>query len=141
MSIVRWDPWGDLAALSRDINRTLGTPAGGSGNSWLPPADIFRTDEAFVIRMDVPGMRDGDLQVTVEDGQLTVTLERHADEKVESDQWIRRERGVGVFERSFSLPENVDTDNVHAEKRDGVLHLKLMKRGKPEPKRIEIKAK
>lgn len=137
MSIVRWDPWGELAALQRDVGRSL---TGSAGSSWLPPADIFRTDEAFVIRMDVPGMRDGDLQVAVEDGQLTVALERHADEKVEQDQWIRRERAVGKFERSFSLPEGVEHEMITANLEAGVLELRVPKPREKQPHRIPITA-
>lgn len=137
MSIVRWDPWGELAALQRDVSRTLG---GSSTSTWLPPADIFRTDEAFVIRMDVPGMREGDLQVAVEDGQLKVVLERHDDTKVEQDQWIRRERSVGRFERSFSLPEGVENDMITANLEAGVLELRVPKPREKQPHRIPVTA-
>ncbi|WP_108666614.1 Hsp20/alpha crystallin family protein [Euzebya rosea] len=138
MSIVRWDPWGELAAMQRDVSRTLAGTAGSS--SWLPPADIFRTDDAFVIRMDVPGMREPDLQIAVEDGQLTVSLERHADEKVQDDQWIRRERSVGRFERSFSLPEGVEHEQITANLDAGVLELRVPKPREKQPHRIPITA-
>ena len=136
MAIVRWDPWGELAAFQRDVSRSLS----GAGNSWLPPADIFRTDEAFVIRMDVPGMRESDLEITVEDGQLSVALERHADEKVEQDQWIRRERSVGRFERSFSLPEGVEHEMITANLEAGVLELRVPKPREQQPHRIPVTA-
>lgn len=133
MAVVRWDPWGELAGFQRDVSRALS-----GANSWLPPADIYRTEEAFVIRMDVPGMTGDDLDISVEDGQLTVTLERQADDKVADDQWIRRERSTGKFERSFSLPEGIEPEMITANLEAGVLELRVPKPREKQPRRIPV---
>lgn len=136
MSVVRWDPWGELASIQRDVSRTLS----GQGNSWLPPADIFRTEEAFVIRMDVPGMRDADLDISVEDSQLKVSLERVGDDDIESENWVRRERSTGRFERTFSLPEGVEHEKITANLDAGVLELRVPKPREKQPHRIPVTA-
>lgn len=140
MAIVRWDPFGDIANLQRDMNEMMGWafgPARRTGN-LLPPIDAFRTDEALVVTIELPGVRPDDVEVTVEDGVLTLRGERRADEKVTQEQWVRRERAYGSFERSFTLPDGVNPDMITASFENGLLELRIPHPPEKAPRRISI---
>lgn len=146
MAIVRrWDPWGDIAALQRDVselfNRTLPgtTPTARTQANALPPIDAFRTDEALVVRVDLPGLRPQDVDVSVEEGMLTVSGERPKDD-VGEDAWVRRERPTGYFERSFSLPEGTDAEHISAAFNNGVLELQIPHPPERKPHKVQIEA-
>lgn len=145
MAIVRrWDPWGDIAALQRDVselfNRTLpGTTTARAQANVVPPIDAFRTDEALVVQVDLPGLRPQDVDVSVEEGMLTVSGERPPEE-VGDDAWVRRERPVGYFERSFSLPEGTDAEKISAAFNNGVLELRIPHPPERRPHKVQIEA-
>jgi HSP20 family protein len=140
MAVIRWDPWGELAALQRDVNQMWGRAFGGQGRgaSLVPPIDAFQTDAGLCVRMELPGMGPQDVDITVAEGQLTVSGERRVDEKVEEDRWVRRERAVGQFERSFTLPRGTDPDQITANFENGVLELVIPHPPERQPRRIEI---
>ena len=131
MSITRWDPWGELASLQRDLVR--------SSTAWQPAADVYRTDEAFVVRLDVPGVREQDVSVRTEDGRMIVTAERH-EEKVERENWIRRERATGQFTRTFGLPDGADPDQILANLDRGVLEIRIPHAPERQPRQIPVQA-
>lgn len=145
MAIVRrWDPWGDIAALQRDVselfNRTLpGTPTARTQASLVPPIDAFDTDDALVVRMDLPGFTTEDVDVSVEDGTLTVSGERPT-EDLGDDAWVRRERPTGYFERSFSLPEGTDAEHISAAFNNGVLELRVPHPPERKPHKVRVEA-
>lgn len=132
MSITRWDPWSELATMQRDLIRSTST--------WQPAADVFRTDEAFVVRIDVPGVHEQDLSVQTEDGKLVVTAERGEDVKVDREQWVRRERATGQFTRTFSLPDGANPDLITANLESGVLELRIPHAPERQPRQIPITA-
>lgn len=140
MAVLRWDPWGELASLQRDMQELIGRSgtAGRGEGALLPPIDAYRTTEGMVVRLDLPGMTNEDVDVQVEEGVLTVTGERHVDETVEQDNWIRRERRHGRFERSFTLPEGTDADALSAKMADGVLEITVPHPPERQPRRIEV---
>lgn len=143
MALMRWDPWGELAVLQRDVNelfgRTLGQPARRAA-SLVPPIDAYRTEAGLVIRMELAGMRPEDVEISVADGQLTVSGERRFDEKIGEDQWVRRERAVGHFERAFTLPEGTDSAQITASFENGVLELVIPHPPERQPRKIRITA-
>jgi HSP20 family protein len=141
MTMLRWDPWSEVAALQRDVSDLMGRTAGGAGRGRAPvPAiDAFRDDEGLVVHVELAGMRPQDVEVTVEDGMLTIAGERRAPEVAE-DAWVRRERAIGSFTRSFTLPEGTDPDAIAASFEHGVLELRIPHPPARKPRRIEISA-
>ncbi|HUG84026.1 MAG TPA: Hsp20/alpha crystallin family protein [Euzebya sp.] len=132
MSITRWDPWTELATMQRDLIR--------SSTASQPAADVFRTDEAFVVRIDVPGVREQDLSVQTEDGRMIVSAERGSDPDVDRDHWVRRERPTGQFTRTFSLPEGADPEKITANLEWGVLELRIPHAPERQPRQIPVRA-
>ena len=107
-------------------------------SSWVPSVDIRETDEALSLAMDLPGLTRDDVEIVVEDRTLTVRGERKFEKDVENGNYHRVERTYGAFSRSFSLPANVQTDQVKAHFADGVLSLDLPKVEESKPRKIEI---
>jgi HSP20 family protein len=143
MAVVRWDPWGELAVLQRDVNelfgRTFGQPTRRTA-SLVPPIDAYRTEAGLVIQMELAGMRPDDVEISVAEGQLTVSGTRRLDDKIQDDQWIRRERAVGQFERGFTLPEGTDPAQITASFENGVLELTIPHPPERQPRKIQISA-
>ncbi len=140
MNLVRWDPFADIDALFnrslprlslRDTTRKL---------EWSPSADISETDSEFVIRAELPAVKKEDVQVLMDEGVITIKGERkqHKDEK--SEKYHRVESFYGSFERSFSLPDNVNSDAVHCDSKDGILTVHIPKSAptKSKPRQISV---
>lgn len=144
MAVLRWDPWGELAALQRDVSHLLNRSTAGPGaartatGTLAPPLDAFSTEEGVVVRLDLPGLRPEDVDVSVQDGVLTVAGERAADTDVPEDAWLRRERPAGAFERSFTLPEGTEADKIAASFDFGVLELRIPHPPSQQPRRITV---
>ena len=139
MALLRWDPWGELASLQRDMNEVFTRSSGmGRSGSLLPAIDAFRTDDGTVVRVELPGMKQEDVDVSAHDGMLTICGERTVGDEVAEDAWIRRERAYGRFERSFSLPEGTDPNAIEATFDDGVLELTIPHPEERKPRKIEI---
>ncbi|MGH3664751.1 MAG: Hsp20/alpha crystallin family protein [Egibacteraceae bacterium] len=139
MAVLRWDPWGDLAALQRDVNELFGRTSTRSGG-LVPLIDAYRTGEALVVRVELPGLRPEDVDVSVNDGMLTIGGERKLDADVAEDAWIRRERAVGRFERSFTLPEGTDPGGIQASFDAGLLELRIPHPPERRPHKVPIGA-
>jgi len=107
-----------------------------SGN-WVPPVDVAETQEKIVVRAEVPGIRQEDIQIEFENGLLTIRGERKL-EKNEAMTWHRVERTYGAFSRSFTLPRTVDAEKIAASYRDGILEIDVPKREEAKPKQIRI---
>ena len=128
MAIVRWsDPFREFAQLQNRINRAFSdayrTDEGlmTSGN-WVPPVDIYQNgDHEVVLKAELPDMTREDIDITVDNGTLTVRGEKKFSNEVKEEQFHRIERRYGSFSRSFSLPPTVDTSKVAADYRNGVL--------------------
>lgn len=138
MAVVRWDPWGELALLQRDMNSLLGRQSGRRAEGLIPPMDAFRTSEGLTARIELPGMSPSDVDVAVNDGMLTVSGERKLDAGIGEDAWVHRERPVGRFERSFSLPEGTDPSGIKASFSNGVLELHIPAAPERRPHKIQI---
>ena len=138
MAVLRWDPWGEMALLQRDVNQLLGRTNGRRAEFHVPPMDVFRTGEGLTVRMELPGMRPEDVEVSFNDGVLTVAGERKLDVDVAEDAWVVRERGVGRFERSFSVPKETDANAITASFDAGMLELNIPAPPERRPHKIEI---
>lgn len=125
MAGTRWDPWGELALLQRDMNHLLGRTGGRRAEGLIPPMDVFRTGDGLTARLELPGLGTDDVDVAVNDGMLTVSGERKLDVGVADDAWVHRERAVGRFERSFSLPKGTDPEAITASFDAGILELQI----------------
>lgn len=151
MTMTRFDPFRDLSALQDRVQRLfehslsrLRQGAGSEafeGSSWLPAVDILETDNEIVLKADLPGVNPDDVDISVQDGTLTLKGERRFESGVKEDHYRRVERLYGSFVRSFALPPTVDADQLQAEYRNGVLELTLPKRPKAKPKQIKVAVK
>jgi HSP20 family protein len=146
MTIVRWnDPIREFAQLQNRINRAFGDAYGhgreglASSGTWMPPVDIFQNGEhEIVLKADVPDMTREDIDITVENGTLTIKGQKKVSTDVKEEHYHRIERNYGSFSRSFSLPQTVDTTKVGAEYRNGVLTVRLPLREDAKPRQIKV---
>ena len=150
MAIVRWEPFRDLVTIQDRMNRIFddafrGTGRQGAseedwalGGSWAPPVDIYEHDGTLVLKAELPGIEPKDVDVRVENNVLTLRGERNFDQEVKRESYHRVERAYGTFSRSFTLPSVVDTQNIKAEFKDGVLRVTMPKREEAKPKQIQI---
>ena len=113
---------------------------GGRKFEWAPSTDISETDKEYVIRADLPAVKKEDVQVTVDDGMITIKGERKQQKEDKNEKFHRVESFYGSFERSFSLPENVDADAIRCESKDGILTVHMPKTETPKqtPKQISV---
>ena len=109
-----------------------------ANSSFAPSVDVHETDDSLIFNAELPGMLEKDFEVTVEKNVLTLKGERKFESEEKSDNYHRVERNYGTFQRAFSLPNNVNTDDVQANYTDGVLEIKFAKKAETKPKRIEI---
>ena len=132
--LVRWDPFEEMNRLHDHFFSGKGL----SKQAFRVAVDIREEPDAFYVDAEVPGLAAEDIKVDVEKNVLTLSGERRL-EKEETEGTFRRvERQYGGFSRSFSLPETVDTENISADLKDGVLELKLPKKEAPTPKQISV---
>lgn len=140
--IARWDPFRDMLGLRSEIDRLMGTMAGGPASTlptrWAPSADVIERDDEVVVTAELPGVKDEDVEITVRDGVLRVAGRRELSEKVDEDRYHRIERSYGGFERTFVLPPGVDEDAIHAGIAYGVLKIVIPKPSAQEPRRIAV---
>ena len=137
-------PNSDFKTLQTQLNRifepfarfTAGEEDLVSG-TWVPQVDVAETQEKIVVRAEVPGMRQEDIQIEFENGLLTIRGERQL-EKSEGLTWHRVERVYGGFSRSFTLPRTVDAEKISASYREGILEIEVPKREEAKPKQIRI---
>jgi HSP20 family protein len=147
MAIVRWEPLRDLVAIQDRMNRIFhdafrGVPASEEdwalGGNWAPPVDIYEHEGNLVLKAELPGIDPKNVDVRVENNVLTLQGERTFESEVKREQYHRVERAYGTFSRSFTLPNVVDTANIKAEYKDGVLRVTMAKREEAKPKQISI---
>jgi HSP20 family protein len=143
MTITRWDPFREVVALQNRVNslfRDLNEgedPVAAVG--FVPPVDIYEDAQKVVLKLEVPGIDQKDLDVRIEDHTLTVKGERKFETEEKEQNFHRIERRYGSFYRAFTLPSTVDTESVAASYNAGVLKLELTKKPEAQPKQIAIK--
>ena len=146
MALIRYEPWNLLNQLQREVNRLFETSRFGDEETghmladWMPAVDIKEEPTQFVIHADLPGVDIKDIEITLENGVLTLKGQRAAEKKEETEQYRRVERVRGTFLRRFSLPDAVDAEKVAARCKDGVLEVVVPKREVAQPRRIAIES-
>ena len=138
MTVVRYQPWALLNRLHRELDQTFDTV--GRDANWSPAVDIHEEAERFVVHADLPGVKPADIEITADKGLLSLRGSRNFEQRDDDGHYSRVERVTGKFARSFTLPENVQSDAIKASFKDGVLELTIPKVAKPEPRRIEVHA-
>ena len=146
MTITRWSgPFRDLAHLQDRINRAFGDTYGRNdeglltSGSWVPPVDIYQNgDHEVVLKAELPDMSREDIDISVDNGTLTIKGEKKVSQDVKEEHCHRVERHYGSFSRSFSLPRTVDSTKVGAEYKNGVLTVRLPLREEAKPRQIKI---
>ena len=144
-SITRWDPFRDLLNLQGEMTRLFGRAYGseeaeGARTSWAPPIDIYETPEAYRVVAELPGFTPDEVDVTVNEGTLTIKGERKFYNEVNEENFHRIERRFGAFQRLVSLPQQVESEKVEAGFDKGVLTVSIPKAERAKPRRVEIKA-
>jgi HSP20 family protein len=146
MTLVRWsDPFREFAQLQDRINRVF-SDFGRTGDeglmtagAWVPPVDIYQNgDHELVLKAELPDMTREDIDVTVDNGTLTIKGEKKLSSDVKEEQYHRIERRYGTFSRSFTLPQTIDASKVAADYRNGVLTIRLPLRDEAKPRQIKI---
>jgi len=146
MSLVRWDPFADMDSL---FNRLMPGGfarwphlSGDNGNKleWAPSTDISETDQEYVIRASLPAVKKEDVKVTVDSGMITIKGDRKQERNDKTEKYHRVESFYGTFERSFTLPDNINADSIHCESKDGVLtvHIPKTEPQNAQPKQISV---
>ncbi|HWH54117.1 MAG TPA: Hsp20/alpha crystallin family protein [Gaiellaceae bacterium] len=142
-TLVRWEPFREIATLQNDMNRLMNTVMGGNGESqpsrtWVPAVDVWESENELVYAFDLPGIPEDHVVVEYEDGALIVTAERERAQEVSDEKFYRFERRFGTFSRTVGLPQGVTEDAIKADFKDGVLEVHVAKPEQPTPRRIEI---
>ena len=128
-------------SLRREIDRLFDDTFSrdGQGGNWAPAVDVYESNQDLRFEAELPGMQSSDVEVTAEQGVLTIRGEKRSQRKegVEG-RWHFSERGFGTFVRSFQLPQGLDEDGIRASFEDGVLTVRVPKAARPQPRRIRI---
>ena len=146
MALIRWEPVRELNTLQSEMNRLFNTlfdaPAPGDGGGglrrWIPAMDLVETEEDFVLRADLPGLSEGDVNIELEDNVLTVSGERKSEHEERKEGYYRVERASGSFSRSLTLPEGVDPSGIKASFDRGVLEVRIPKPEERKPRKVAI---
>jgi HSP20 family protein len=148
--LARWNPLREMEDMQRRMSSLFDLNSSRRGNlttedenitvpEWAPLVDIAEDDKEYLIKVEIPEVQKEDVRVTVENGTLTIAGERKSERDEKGRKFHRVERYYGRFERSFSLPDDAESDQVKAEFKDGVLRVHLAKSEKARPKQIEVK--
>jgi HSP20 family protein len=140
-TLVRWEPFRELATLQTEMSRLMNGLVEGSGRSaqsWVPAVDVWETGQELVYAFDLPGVREEDISVELQDDTLTVTAERDRTEERTEDGFVRFERRFGTFSRAVGVPQGASEEGIKADYRDGVLEIRVAKPEEAKPRRIQI---
>jgi HSP20 family protein len=141
MAIVRWEPMRELTGLQSDVNRLFNSffeASDGGARRWTPAVDVIETDRHLMLKADLPGLSEEDVQIEVADNVLTISGERKNETEERKEGYYRLERAFGSFSRSLTLPEGIDADNIEATFDSGVLDVKVPKPEEVKPRRVSI---
>ena len=143
MALIRYEPWGLINQIQQELARAFEdhTGRGERGNTvadWAPAVDIREEDARFVLRADLPGVDPKDIDVTMEDGVLTLRGKRELEQRDEREGYRRVERVSGQFFRRFTLPDTADAEGITAKSVQGVLEVSIPKQPKLQPRRIPV---
>jgi HSP20 family protein len=134
--ITRIDPFRELASFFQNFE-TNGKEQLASG-SFIPPVDVYEDEQNLVLKLEVPGLNEEDINVSLENETLTVQGERKFEKEEKEENFHRIERRYGSFSRTFKLPNTVDSDKVEASYEKGILKISLAKKAEAKPKQIKV---
>lgn len=148
MALARWNPNRDMMSVRDEMSRVLNEAFGRGASdesawfsgAWTPPVDIYETDEALVMKAELPGFSKDDISIELKENTLVIKGERKREDEVKEGNYHRMERSYGAFQRAFMLPMTVDQEKVKAAYKDGILELRLPKVQAAQPKRIAVSA-
>jgi HSP20 family protein len=145
MTVIKWDPLRNITTLQDRINRLFEDAFPRSDEAeqdlvcaWRPVVDIYETDQGIVITADLPGVDKQDVSVEVKENVLTIQGERKSETQVGDDQYFRRERACGTFQRSFTLRSVIAPDLIKASFKNGVLKIHIPKPEEEKPKQVTV---
>lgn len=146
MSIIRWDPFDDLASLRESMDKlfdeffTRRPEAGGRRMPvvWQPAIEAYETDGDVVVRAELPGIEPGQVEITVTEDTLTIKGEAKSEVEEKARNYYRRELRVGAFVRSIALPAGVQGDQAKASYKNGILEIRLPKSERSKPKTVKV---
>jgi HSP20 family protein len=146
MTIVKWDPFRNVAALQDRINRIFDESFSRtddldddiSMSAWKPLVDIYETDEAIILKAELPGIKKEDVSVEVKDNVLTLKGVRTEEKEIKEKNYYRKERAFGTFSRTFNLQHRIQPDKIKARFKDGVLKIEIPKPEEEKPKQITV---
>ena len=144
-----WRPYREIEEMERRLGNIFGRsflPVVGRRvptveMGWVPAIEVFEREDKFVVKAEIPGMKEEDIDVSVVGDTLTIKGERKAESEVKEEDYYCCERSFGSFSRSISVPSNVDADKIEASYDDGVLEVNLPKVPEVKPKKISVSAK
>jgi HSP20 family protein len=146
-NITRWDPLSELTTwqdrfFNQFFNQAINGPRGQEqslfATNFVPPVDVYEDDHHVIVQAELPGAKEEDIDVRLENNVLTITGERKLENEEKKQNFHRIERQYGRFVRSFTLPSTVDPENVNAEFSNGVLKVTIAKHAEARPKQIKI---
>jgi HSP20 family protein len=144
MAVSRWDPFRDLMGIQGELNQLFGRAFGqgeaAGGTSWAPALDVFEDRERFVIKVDLPGLGPEDVEISVEEGTLTLSGERPFYKELDEAGFHGVERRFGAFARSLNLPSTADPNRIEASFDAGLLTITVPKKEEAKPRKIQVKA-
>jgi HSP20 family protein len=145
MNLIRWNPGTGLNPIDFDriFDNFLESTRFPSrkDSSWMPRVDVNESEDKFEVTAELPGMKKKDIDIGLQENRLTIKGQKETMEEKDNNKYYIRERVSGKFERSFTLPENVDKEKIEAKFNDGVLTLEIPKTELPEEKEVKIKVK
>ena len=140
-TLVRWEPFRDVAALQSEMSRFMNGLLEGNGRtnqSWVPAIDVWETENEIVYAADLPGISEDKISVELDDGALTINAERERTQEESDERFYRFERHYGTFSRTVGVPQGVAEGDISADYKNGVLEVHVKKPEQPKPKRIQI---
>ncbi|HEY1938165.1 MAG TPA: Hsp20/alpha crystallin family protein [Candidatus Angelobacter sp.] len=135
--ITRIDPFRELASFFENFTEPTGKDQLAAGN-FVPPVDVYEDEQNLVLKLEVPGVNEGDINVSVENNTLTVQGERKFEKEEKEENFHRIERRYGSFLRTFRLPNTVDSEKVEASYDKGILKITMAKRAEAKPRQIKV---
>jgi len=141
--LTRWDPFREMSSLQSQVNHLFEDFAGRGSDElttagFVPAVDVYEDEHQITLKVEVPGIDQKDINISLENNTLTVHGERKFEKEEKEENFHRIERRYGSFSRSFTLPNTVDTENVQADYDNGVLRIRLARRAEAKPKQIKI---
>ena len=140
-TLVRWEPFRELASLQTEMGRWMNGLLEGNGRTtqnWVPALDVWETPSEVVYAFDLPGIPEDSIAIEVKDETLTVSAERQKTQETDENGFYRFERRYGTFARAVGLPQGIDQEHIAARYENGVLEVRVPKPEEQKPRKIEL---